>query len=256
MKLNIVPARTGIAWVKLGLRTFVRQPLALTGLFFMYAATLLFSLVIPLAGPLLASLLVPAGSLGLMAAAAEASEGRFPMPTLLVAGFRKGRGETRAMLALGLVYFALSSLLTLVLYLGMGEGAGNPQQVRASPALLFVALLQLPMLLIFFLAPGLVHWHGVSAAKSLFFSVIAFWRNLGAFAVFIAAWWMILFGCVLAIGLVLGLLGVKPSVESLSPIVLLAGTVISTSMYFTFRDSFRDDAPGEPPAVLPGGEQP
>ena len=31
MKLNIVPARTGLLWVKLGVRTFVKQPLALAG---------------------------------------------------------------------------------------------------------------------------------------------------------------------------------------------------------------------------------
>ena len=41
MKLNIVPARTGILWVKLGIKTFLKQPLALTGLFFMYMATVL-----------------------------------------------------------------------------------------------------------------------------------------------------------------------------------------------------------------------
>jgi hypothetical protein len=35
MKLHLVPARTGLAWVKLGMRTFLRQPLALAGLFFM-----------------------------------------------------------------------------------------------------------------------------------------------------------------------------------------------------------------------------
>ena len=34
VKLNIVPARTGLQWVKLGIRTFLRQPLALAGLFF------------------------------------------------------------------------------------------------------------------------------------------------------------------------------------------------------------------------------
>ena len=35
MKLNIVPARTGLQWVKLGLRTFMQQPFALTALFFL-----------------------------------------------------------------------------------------------------------------------------------------------------------------------------------------------------------------------------
>ena len=41
MKLNIVPPRTGLAWVRAGMRTFLRQPLALSGLFFMYMAVVM-----------------------------------------------------------------------------------------------------------------------------------------------------------------------------------------------------------------------
>ena len=40
MKLNIVPARTGLLWVKLGIKTFFGQPLAMSGLFFMFMAVL------------------------------------------------------------------------------------------------------------------------------------------------------------------------------------------------------------------------
>ena len=40
MKLNIIPARHGALWVKLGIRTFLRQPLALSGLFFIFMAVL------------------------------------------------------------------------------------------------------------------------------------------------------------------------------------------------------------------------
>ena len=36
MRLNIVPARTGWSWIRLGWKTFLRQPLALAGLFFMF----------------------------------------------------------------------------------------------------------------------------------------------------------------------------------------------------------------------------
>ena len=40
MKLNIVPARTGTQWVREGVRTFFKQPLAMAGLFFMFMASL------------------------------------------------------------------------------------------------------------------------------------------------------------------------------------------------------------------------
>ena len=38
MKLNVVPALTGVIWVRLGIKTFWRQPVALSGLFFMFMA--------------------------------------------------------------------------------------------------------------------------------------------------------------------------------------------------------------------------
>ena len=36
MKLNIVTPRTGFVWVRLGIRTFWKQPLAMSGLFFLF----------------------------------------------------------------------------------------------------------------------------------------------------------------------------------------------------------------------------
>ena len=69
MKLNIVPARTGITWVKLGIQTFFKQPLALAGLFFMYMAAATLASLIPFVGVVLACLMVvtyvPVLSLGL-----------------------------------------------------------------------------------------------------------------------------------------------------------------------------------------------
>ena len=41
MKLHIVPARTGLEWVRLGIRVFWRQPMALAALFFMTMAAIL-----------------------------------------------------------------------------------------------------------------------------------------------------------------------------------------------------------------------
>ncbi len=90
MRLNHVPASTGVQWVKLGVRTFFKQPLALAGLFFMFMLLVSILALVPLLGQALALALLPAATLGLMAATREAEKGQFPMPTVLASAFRAG----------------------------------------------------------------------------------------------------------------------------------------------------------------------
>ncbi|HVE53768.1 MAG TPA: BPSS1780 family membrane protein [Ramlibacter sp.] len=260
MKLNIVPARTGIQWVKLGVRTFLKQPLALTGLFFMYMAVVLVISQVPVVGVVVGAMLVPAATLGLMAATAEASAGRFPMPTVLVSAFRAGRQRARAMLVLGALYTAGSLLATL---LG-GLLAGAPTapvpvadgvQPQVDARTLLVLLLHTPLVVLFWHAPALVHWHGISPVKSLFFSAVACLRNFGALFMYGLAW-MVLFlvvGFIVStVGMMLG--GVAVARSIMMPTVLLLVAMFSTSLYFTFRDSFQADDVPEPDAPgQPGG---
>src|SRR4029079_9149763 len=88
--------------------------LALTGLFFMYMAAVLVISQVPVLGIILAAIIVPAATLGLIAATAEASSGRFPMPTVLLSAFRVGRQRGRAMLVLGALYTGGSLIATLL----------------------------------------------------------------------------------------------------------------------------------------------
>ncbi len=66
MKLNVVPAKTGTLWVRQGIRAFWKQPLALTGLFFMFMASMSILSIVPVLGSFLALMLLPAATLGLM----------------------------------------------------------------------------------------------------------------------------------------------------------------------------------------------
>ena len=93
MKLQLVPARMGLTWVKLGMRTFFGQPLALSGLFFMFLAVMSVAGSIPVVGMSLALALLPACTLGLMAASKEAATGKFPMPVVFISAFRAGRQQ-------------------------------------------------------------------------------------------------------------------------------------------------------------------
>ncbi len=254
MKLHIVPARTGLAWVRLGVRTFLRQPLALGGLFFMFMGTVSVLSAVPLIGPALALVLVPAATLGLMAASREADAGRFPMPLTLVTAFREGPQRSKAMLALGAGYAGTILLLMLLaaLLAGGGEAAPalndgevTPQAVRAAISggeVWLMLLLYLPVLAAFWHAPALVHWHGVNPVKSLFFSLLACWANKGAMLVFMAGWVAVFAAVGLVLSLLASLLGSATAMQVvLYPLVLLMAAMFHTSIWFTFRDSFLDE---------------
>ena len=122
MKLQLVPARTGFTWVRLGVKTFFRQPLAMAGLFFMFLAAVSLLSVVPLIGSAVSLALVPAATLGLMAATREATEGRFPMPVTLITAFRSGAARAQPMLILGGLY-----ALSLLMVLALGSLFSGPQ---------------------------------------------------------------------------------------------------------------------------------
>ena len=90
MKLHIVPSSQGVQWVRLGVKTFIRQPLALGGLFFLFMGVVSVLSIVPLLGTALSLLILPAASLGLINAARLASTGSFPLPVTLIAAFTAG----------------------------------------------------------------------------------------------------------------------------------------------------------------------
>ena len=277
MKLNIVPARTGMAWVKLGVRAFWRQPMALAALFFMTMAAMSLASMVPFIGPAIALTLLPSATLAMMVAAAEATQGRFPTPAVLLVAFRTGRQRLKDMLQLGVLYavgflgiMGLSALIDggqfAQVYLG---GAPLTKEVAEDPgfqsAMWLSMALYLPLSLLFWHAPGLVHWHSVPPVKALFFSIVACVRNLGAFLVYGLGWLgvFILGGVVAA--MVTALLTVAGVGGSAAGGIMVGGAMMMAAMFFTsvvftFRDCFAPPSANlketphdeQPPASAPG----
>lgn len=258
MKLNIVPARTGLTWVKLGVKTFLQQPLAMSGLFFLYMAVGTLLSLLPVLGLVLALMIVPAATLGLMAATQEAVKGKFPMPTVLLSAFRAGRQRMRAMLVLGGLYAAACLLVIMVVPLlvdappALPAGAGREAMMTPEYQLAMMKnmsvtlLLSFPILVLFWHAPALVHWHGVSPVKSLFFSVVACLRNAGAFVMYGLGWLGVFFCMLILISMLASLAGsVELIAAAMMPLGLIMTAMFSTSIYFTFRDSFVATPPGD-----------
>lgn len=260
MKLHIVPARTGMAWVKLGIRAFWRQPMALAALFFMTMAAMSLATMIPLVGPAIALALLPSATLAMMVASAEATLGRFPTPAVLLVAFRTGRQRLRDMLVLGALYavgflcvMGLSAVLDggqfAQVYLG---GAPLTKEVAEEPAfqsaMWLAMLLYLPLSLLFWHAPGLVHWHGIPPVKALFFSIVACVRNFGAFVVYGLSWLGVFLLGGLVVSLVSALLAVAGLAGSAAGGIMVGAAMMMAAMFFTsvvftFRDCF------EPPST-------
>ena len=258
MKLHIVPARTGITWVKLGFKTFLQQPLAMSGLFFMFMALLSIASLLPFIGAAVALALLPAATLGLMAATQEAAKGKFPMPSILISAFRAGKQRLRAMLVLGALYAAgflvIMAVVSLIdggqfakLYLVGGKITEElVVQTEFQLAMWVTLALYLPLSLTFWHAPALVHWYGMAPVKSLFFSFMACYKNFGALTVFGFLWMGIFMLSILAVTVVAALLG-SPAFAGVAmfPIALVIFAMFFTSIYFTFRDSFEATPDGD-----------
>jgi len=257
MKLNIVPVKKGLTWVKDGIRTFWRQPLAFTGLFFLFMAWVSLLSMVPVIGSAMALLILPAATLGLMVATEQASLGKFPMPTVLMVAFRAGQQRLKAMMVLGVLY-ALSFLLVMALSALVDGGAFakvylanapiTPELVNGADfqmAMWLATILYIPLSMLFWHAPALVHWYGVPPVKSMFFSAVACWRNLGAFAVYLLAWAAVFVtGATLILTLSGALVGNDLTAAVLMPGALLMAAMFFTSVYFSVKDCFDLPLPG------------
>ena len=251
MQLHIVPARTGLAWARSGIKTFWQQPLAMSGLFFMFMALLSIATLVPFVGAALALALLPAATLGLMAASKEASKGKFPMPMILISAFRSNKQTKQAMLVLGLLYAAgFLAIMGISAVFDGGQfarlyliGGKITEELVMQPnfqTAMWVAMaLYLPLSLLFWHAPALVHWHGVSPIKSLFFSLMACYKNMGALTVYGLVWMGIFMAAALVVSMVALLLG-SPTLAAglMFPVALVIVAMFFTSVYFTFAGSF------------------
>lgn len=257
MNLKIVPARTALKWVRQGMTTFWRQPLALTGLFFLFMAGVSIVSIVPLLGSVLALMVLPALTLGMMAATQMATEGKFPMPSVLFVAFKAGP-HRKAMLHLGGLYAVVFLAVMLVSTLAdggtfakvyLGGVPMTPEVVTADSfqtALWVAMLLYVPLSMMFWHAPALVYWYGMPASKSLFFSFMACWRNLKAFTIFVLAWGVIFMSAGVLALLIASLLG-NPGLTTATfmPLALMAAAMFFTSMLFSVRDCFATDLTDE-----------
>jgi hypothetical protein len=251
MQARIVSMRQGVRWLLDGWRMFRASPFGWLALVFTYWLVMSLISVVPVAGIAVASILVPAFSVGFMAAARAASHASPVRLTLLFDGFRHG---VRDQLLLGVVYLACLGLVLGATALADDGalarwmlGGGRPSdEAMQSPdfllALLCAAALYAPVMMMFWFAPPLAAWHSSGVVKALFFSFFASLMNWRAFLAYGAI--TALVSAIIPFVLLSALLlassgGLKLSVMGLVfPLLLVLLPTIFASFYASYRDVF------------------
>ena len=236
MKLNIVTPKTGAEWVRGGVRTFFKQPLALGGLFFLFMGVISVITMVPMVGGALALAALPAATLGLMQASAMAAAGTFPMPKVLFTAFIHGAAKRQAMLHLGALYtVAFLLVVGLTVLIDGGQFAkvylfGEPVTMEMIESDGFYTAMWVGTLM--YIPLG-------SPAKSLFFSMAACWKNKGAMVVYMGCWFVLFALASLVIVTIASALAGPQMIGALvAPLGMVLASMFFASIYATYRDSF------------------
>jgi hypothetical protein len=252
MQARIVETRRGALWLADGWRLFRAAPLGWLALVFAYWIIMTLASVVPIIGVAAASVMVPAFSVGFMAAARAASR-RGPVELgLLFEGFRHHRNSQ---LILGVIYFACLGLLLAATML-VDEGAlANWMLTGKRPdeetlqsedflgALLVAAVLYAPVLMMFWFAPPLAAWHGIAPIKALFFSFFACLLNWRPFLAYGAVSALFALALPLLLLFILMLASFKIAAMSLVfPLLLVLLPTLFASFYASYRDIFGVEA--------------
>lgn len=249
MQPRIVSFARGARWFIDGWHIFRTAPLTWLALVFAYWMLMTFVSLIPLAGIVAASALVPAFSVGFMAAA-RAAERKEPVTMrLLFDGLQR---DTRSQLVLGAIYFAClaavlgattladDGMLARWMLSGQRPGEDALQSDTFYTGLLVAASVYLPVMMLFWFAPPLSAWQGTGAGKALFFSFFACLMNWRAFLAYgaVTALATMVLPFVVVSGLLLLSSARLPAVGLLFPLLMVLLPTLFASFYASYRDIF------------------
>ena len=244
-------AGRGARWLGEGWQLFRAAPLGWLALVLAYWLLMIVVSLVPYAGGAAAAVLVPAFSVGFMAAARAAERGARVELALLFEGLRRAPGPQ---LVLGVAYLLCLGVVLAATALADGGALAGWMLTGRRPdeetlqsgafqaAMAIAALLYLPVMAMFWFAPLLAGWHAVAPAKALFFSAVACLVNWRAFLAYgavaalvsFALPFLVLFGLMLASGGALR----GPAMGLAFPLLIFLLPSLFASFYVSYRDVF------------------
>ncbi|MGH1357536.1 MAG: BPSS1780 family membrane protein [Burkholderiaceae bacterium] len=253
MNITKHPAGRGLLWLGEGVRILMSQPLALFAVTFLSLAIMLLPSIIPGIGTILSMALQPAIYVGLMTAVQAAENKQTPNPrNLLIAFSSESGGSWQPLLVLGAINATLS-----ILVFGLVSLFFPAESIVSAPAIpgdkasvelgelvwsmIVFGVMYTPVQMALWYSPLLIAWHQIPVGKSLFFSIVAVWRNKWAFALLFLGWFAVLFVIVLVLQLLVLGLGLAPTLLSMliAPLSLLIVAAAYCSFWVSYRDVIR-----------------
>ena len=248
--MRIVPGRNGAAWLAKGLAIFRANPALWLVLVFGYWLLIALLNSIPIAGPVIATVSLPAFSMSFMEICDDLEQRRRVVPLALFAGFRKRLSTLVTLGGLYLVAIALvlwlssladsGTLMNWILW-GRSPPAEAIRDGSFSRALMLAGLAATPVLSAFWFAPVLASWQAMAAPKSLFYSFFATWRNWRAFIVYGAL--LALLGIAMSVAVAVISLAFRGHPDGARAAMMLATLAIMPTIFGSFYASYRDIFP-------------
>ena len=244
MQARLLPARHGALWLLAGHSLFRRNPSLLVALTLGYLFAVLAVNFVPLIGPFLLPMVLPA-LLVVVANGCRAIERGVPPPQAALA---RGLAERRVELVQlgGLHLLGSLAVLTVSTLFEGNRAPGAMDEGDIALALLRLLVIATPVIMAFWFAPLLTAWDGVSPSKAVFFSVVAAWRNWRAFAVYGATTLLVAVAVpaslLIAANALAAPLGQALKVIMPLALVFVAAPVLMASVYLSYRDVFHPPA--------------
>ena len=249
MQARRLPPRHGLLWLIAGFRLFRANPPLMTTLTLGYLFLVVVINLLPLVGPFLVPLALPALLVVLANGCRAIERGGGTGTVALTYGIRQRGNE---LVRLGGLHL-LGSILILAIGLllegdRMTSGAAgqtiDEQEMLMAMARLFVVAL--PVISAFWFAPLLTTWDDVTPLKAVFFSFVAVWRNWQAFAAYGAT---VVVAAIAIPGALLILAGAiaKPLLDIFAVVlkmvlVFVVAPTMMASLYVSYQDVFHSSA--------------
>ncbi len=249
MQARRLPARHGFLWLIASFRLFRANPPLLTALTMAYLFLIVAVNLLPLVGPFLVPLALPALIVVLANGCRAIERGGGVGTVALTYGVQQHRVplvRLGGLHLLGSMFILAASILmeggqpSLV---GPDKTLDEQQMLAMMARLLIVAL---PVITAFWFAPLLTAWDDVSPLKSVFFSFVAAWRNWRAFAVYGLSAGLVAIALpgllLIAAGAISAVLVNVLSIALKMALIFVVAPTLMASVYVSYQDVFHGPA--------------